>query len=121
MIYRFGKASAAAAGMPHNRTVASALDDAASRPSGENATPVTAPVCPSNLCNKLLWGMSHRRIVLSAPADRKRLPSGENATPSTAQLARGLDRSGIGHWQHYRAALEPVLPLLEPWVGRLAR
>jgi tetratricopeptide (TPR) repeat protein len=50
-----------------------------------------------------------------------RVSAREHATPSTAQLARGLDRSGIGHWQHYRAALEPVLPLLEPWVGRLAR
>jgi hypothetical protein len=43
----------------------------------------------------------------------------EHATPSTAQLARGLDSSGIGHWRHYRAALEPVLPLLNPWVQRL--
>ncbi len=50
-----------------------------------------------------------------------RVSTRERATPSTAQLARGLDRSGIGYWQHYRAALEPVLPLLEPWVGRLTR
>jgi tetratricopeptide (TPR) repeat protein len=44
----------------------------------------------------------------------------EHATPSTAQLARGLDRSGVGHWQHYRAQLEPVLPNLARWVERLA-
>jgi tetratricopeptide (TPR) repeat protein len=50
-----------------------------------------------------------------------RVPSREHATPSTAQLARGLDPSGIGHWRHYRGALEPVLPLLEPWVERFAR
>ena len=43
----------------------------------------------------------------------------ERATPSTAQLARGLDSSGIGHWRHYRAKLEPVLPKLNPWVERL--
>jgi Sulfotransferase family len=43
----------------------------------------------------------------------------EHATPSTAQLARGLDTSGIGHWRHYRVALEPVLPILQPWVERL--
>ena len=48
-----------------------------------------------------------------------RVSTREHATPSTAQLARGLDRSGIGHWQHYRTALDPVLPLLEPWVQRL--
>jgi hypothetical protein len=43
----------------------------------------------------------------------------EHATPSTAQLARGLDTSGIGHWRNYRAALNPVLPVLEPWARRL--
>jgi hypothetical protein len=43
----------------------------------------------------------------------------ERATPSTAQLTRGLDRSGIGHWQHYRAALEPLQPLLQRWIERL--
>jgi Tfp pilus assembly protein PilF len=48
-----------------------------------------------------------------------RVQARERATPSTAQLARGLDRSGIGHWQHYRAALEPLQPLLQRWVERL--
>jgi Flp pilus assembly protein TadD len=50
-----------------------------------------------------------------APRARTR----EHATPSTAQLARGLDRSGIEHWKHYRAPLEPVMPLLNRWVERL--
>jgi tetratricopeptide (TPR) repeat protein len=43
----------------------------------------------------------------------------ERATPSTAQLTRGLDRSGVAHWRHYRSSLEAVLPTLEPWVRRL--
>ena len=43
----------------------------------------------------------------------------EHATPSTAQLARGLDTSGIDQWQHYRAFLEPVQPVLARWVERL--
>jgi len=47
-----------------------------------------------------------------------RVQSRERATPSTAQLARGLDRSGIGVWQHYRAVLEPVQPVLARWVER---
>jgi tetratricopeptide (TPR) repeat protein len=42
----------------------------------------------------------------------------ERSTPSTAQLARGLDRSRPAHWQHYRAALEPVLPTLTKWAER---
>ena len=32
--------------------------------------------------------------------------------------ARGLESSGIGQWHHYRAALEPILPVLSPWVQR---
>jgi hypothetical protein len=42
----------------------------------------------------------------------------ERSTPSTAQLARGLDRSGAAHWQHYRAQLEPVWPTLQTWAER---
>ena len=48
----------------------------------------------------------------------QRVREREHSTPSTAQLARGLDRSGIGHWRHYAANLAPVLPTLEPWVRR---
>jgi tetratricopeptide (TPR) repeat protein len=43
----------------------------------------------------------------------------ERATPSTAQLARGLNRAGIGHWRNYEAALAPILPTLAPWVQQL--
>ena len=43
----------------------------------------------------------------------------ERATPSTAQLARGLNRAGIGHWHNYEAALAPILPTLAPWVKQL--
>jgi tetratricopeptide (TPR) repeat protein len=42
----------------------------------------------------------------------------ERSTPSTAQLARGLDRSLPVHWKHYRAALEPILPVLDKWAQR---
>jgi len=43
----------------------------------------------------------------------------ERATPSTAQLARGLNRAGIGHWRNYEAALAAVLPTLAPWAQQL--
>jgi tetratricopeptide (TPR) repeat protein len=39
-------------------------------------------------------------------------------TPSTAQLVRGLNTEGLGQWRRYRDELEPVLPILEPWVKR---
>ncbi len=38
--------------------------------------------------------------------------------PSMSQLVHSLGTEGIGGWQHYRARLEPVLPMLEPWVQR---
>jgi tetratricopeptide (TPR) repeat protein len=38
--------------------------------------------------------------------------------PSSSQLARSLGTEGLGGWRHYRAHLEPVLPLLEPWAKR---
>ena len=40
------------------------------------------------------------------------------ATPSAAQVARGLNREGQGVWRRYREQMEPVLPILEPWVRR---
>ena len=40
----------------------------------------------------------------------------EVATPSAAQVRRGLYGQGVGHWRRYREALEPVLPVLQPWV-----
>ena len=48
-----------------------------------------------------------------------RVSTREHATPSTAQLVRGLDRSGVGHWRHYRAQIDTVLPALRYWVDRL--
>ena len=39
-------------------------------------------------------------------------------TPSAIQIARGLNREGIGHWRRYRLQLEPVLPILRPWIER---
>jgi tetratricopeptide (TPR) repeat protein len=39
-------------------------------------------------------------------------------TPSAVQLARGLNRSGMGQWRHYAQELAPILPILKPWVER---
>lgn len=37
-------------------------------------------------------------------------------TVSSVQVARGLNRDGIGQWRRYRAPLAPVLPMLDRWV-----
>jgi hypothetical protein len=39
-------------------------------------------------------------------------------TPSADQVVRGLYAGAAGGWRRYRAALEPVLPILAPWVER---
>jgi len=38
------------------------------------------------------------------------------ATPSAVQVLKGISREGIGHWRNYQGQLEPILPLLAPWV-----
>lgn len=37
-------------------------------------------------------------------------------TPSAAQVSQELYDSAIGRWRRYERQLQPVLPLLEPWV-----
>jgi tetratricopeptide (TPR) repeat protein len=39
-------------------------------------------------------------------------------TPSASQIAQGLYQGGAGQWRRYREELEPLLPILEPWVLR---
>ena len=39
-------------------------------------------------------------------------------TPSAAQVARGLYKQGAGQWRAWRAQLQPVLPVLEPWCAK---
>ena len=41
-------------------------------------------------------------------------------TPSSAQVARGLSESGAAQWRRYQPQLEPVLPMLAPFVARFA-
>jgi len=47
-----------------------------------------------------------------------RARDGEERAPTEAEFRRGLGTEGIGQWRRYRAHLEPVLPILEPWVQR---
>jgi hypothetical protein len=37
-------------------------------------------------------------------------------TPSDLQLLKGLNQDGFDQWRRYRPQLEPVLPMLDPWV-----
>jgi hypothetical protein len=37
-------------------------------------------------------------------------------TPSGLQVARGLSHAGLAHWRRYAASLEPILPVLAPFV-----
>ena len=39
-------------------------------------------------------------------------------TPSAAQVSRGLYSQGVAQWRKYEKHLEPVLPILQPWVRR---
>ncbi len=39
------------------------------------------------------------------------------STPSGVQVARGLYASG-GQWKRYERHLQPILPIVQPWVER---
>ena len=53
-------------------------------PSGENATELTPPECPSKVRISCPLAASHSLSVLSELPESRRVPSGENATEVTA-------------------------------------
>ena len=67
----------------HNRAVTSSLPVSTVRPSGENATDDTDPVCPVNWRSSRPLAASHSRAVLSALPVSTFRPSGEIATEVT--------------------------------------
>jgi hypothetical protein len=40
------------------------------------------------------------------------------ATPSYAQVTQPVNAKAVGRWVNYRERLEPVLPILRPWIER---
>jgi hypothetical protein len=40
------------------------------------------------------------------------------ATPSSTQVGRGIYQEGAGQWRYYRRHLEPIVPILAPWIER---
>ena len=65
----------------------------------------------ARLCDflDLSWTDRLRDFAQTARARRIR-------TPSALQVIRGLNRDGVGAWRGYAAHLEPVLPILDPYV-----
>ena len=39
-------------------------------------------------------------------------------SPSATQVRRPLYGEGIGHWRKYANQLQPIMPILKPWVER---
>ena len=37
-------------------------------------------------------------------------------TPSAAQIAKGLNREGMGRWRKYAEQMAPIQPVLKPWL-----
>jgi tetratricopeptide (TPR) repeat protein len=38
------------------------------------------------------------------------------STPSSAQVVRGIYQEGVGQWRRYEEHLQPILPILRPWI-----
>jgi hypothetical protein len=46
------------------------------------------------------------------------LERGRITTPSYRQVTEKLYKQSSGRWINYREEMEPVLPLLEPWISK---
>jgi len=40
------------------------------------------------------------------------------STPSYSQVVQPVSRKAVGRWRNYEAQFGPVLPILQPWLGR---
>ncbi|MFI4933783.1 MAG: sulfotransferase [Caulobacterales bacterium] len=67
----------------------------------------------SGLCDFLGIAWTERMRDFAATPSARR-----SATPSSAQVTRGLYSEGVDQWRNYAFALEPVLPLLQPWIKK---
>ena len=65
------------------------------------------------LCDFLGLAWTKRLKDFAKTAQARRI-----ATPSSAQVGRGLYEEGVNQWRRYAFALEPVLPLLQPWIEK---
>jgi tetratricopeptide (TPR) repeat protein len=57
------------------------------------------------------WDDAMRRF-----SDRSKI--GAISTVSGSQIARGLNRDGMGQWRRYADELAAVLPIIQPWVEK---
>ena len=62
-------------------------------------------------------GLDWRNGLLDHRATAK--ARGAISTPSFDQVVQPLNSKASGRWRRYREQLEPVLPMLLPWAGRL--
>ena len=63
------------------------------------------------ICDFIGIGWSDALRDFAATARRRDI-----RTPSADQVRQGLSREGLGRWRRYEAAMQPVLPVLQPWV-----
>ena len=62
-------------------------------------------------------GLEWRPEVLDNQASAAR--RGTVRTASYAQIGQPLYQRAVGRWERYRAQLEPVQPILEPWIDQM--
>jgi tetratricopeptide (TPR) repeat protein len=67
----------------------------------------------SGLCAFLDVEWTERLKDFAQTAQTRRI-----ATPSSTQVGRGLYDEGRDQWRRYAEALEPILPILQPWIER---
>ncbi len=65
----------------------------------------------------IFLGLSWRDEVLDNQASAAR--RGAVRTASYAQIGQPLYQRAVGRWERYRQKLEPVMPVLQPWIEKL--
>ena len=60
-------------------------------------------------------------LTITVPGTAKggqKLRSGRIKTASYAQVVEPIYQRSAGRWQHFRKHLEPIFPVLKPWVEK---
>ena len=94
----------------HNFSVLSLLPESPTRPSGEKATELTAPVWPEKLLSSRPDAMSHSLNVLSRLPENTAQPLGEKATDSTPSVCPSKLRSSRPDAMSHSFNMPPALP-----------
>ena len=73
---------------------------------------------PESALKPVIEGLGLKWNAQIIDHERTAKERGVITTASYAQVTEPLYRGAAGRWQHYRKHLEPMLPILQPWIEK---